>query len=156
MEETKKLLISEIKKAEKTEKDDIKKQRRELYNNFVRKSDKRTTLNLKTQNKILLLVSSALFGLITFLLEKSQGNSCLTWLIVSNALSLVFALLSLYCGNKDIEMGIEYAKKYYLEEKECFFNKKSWWFHAAKILNTLSLLSLAAAIIALAILLGSA
>ena len=153
MEEIKNRLISEIKK---TEESDVKNQRRELYNNFVRKSNKRTTLNFKAQDDMLLVISSALFGLITFLLENSQGSSWLTCLIVCNATSLVSALLSSYCGNKDIEKSMEYAREYYLEEKECFFNKKSCWFSVSKKLNTLSLLSLAAAIIALAILLGSA
>ena len=156
MEETKNRLISEIKKIDKTEKDDIKKQRRELYNKTLEESNKRTTLNFKAQDEILLVISSALFGLITFLSEKSQGNSWLTWLIVSNAISLVSALLSYYCGNKDIKKGLEYAKKYYLEEKECFFNKKSCWSFIAKALYTLSLFSLVIAIIILTILLGFA
>ncbi|MBD5167446.1 MAG: hypothetical protein HDT11_00905 [Helicobacter sp.] len=106
------------------------------------------------QDKILLLVSSALFGLMTFLLENSQNSHYFVKvLLILNALSLVSALLSFYYGNKDIEIGKENAKKYYLEEKKCFFNKKSCWFSVSKKLNAVSLWSLAAVIIALAILL---
>ena len=80
--------------------------------------------NIDGQDKMVMSISSALFGILLAifdkdLLIKSQISSC--WfkiLILSNALTLILVLVSFYMGNKSLDKIVENARVYLLKNKQ--------------------------------------
>lgn len=80
--------------------------------------------NLDGQDRLIITISSALFGLLLAifdkdLLDKSQISSCLfKILIISNALTLILSLISFYTGNKSLDKIVKNKKAHLLENKQ--------------------------------------
>ena len=102
--------------------------------------------NMQSLDKVVVAISSALFGLLLAidsktLLDKSQILSMLfKALIVSNAITIIFVLISYYTANKSIEIKQEDTKNC---ETDC-------WECATKFLNFGYLLATCITIITLA------
>lgn len=80
--------------------------------------------NIDGQDKMVMSISSALFGILLAIFDKdllieSQISSC--WfkiLILSNALTLILVLVSFYMGNKSLDKIVENARVYLLKNKQ--------------------------------------
>ena len=95
--------------------------------------------NSDTQDKIIMTISSALFGILLAifdkdLLDKSQISSCLFCiLILSNALTLILSLVAFYTGNKSLDKFVENEKVRLIENKQD--KMENCWACATKFLN---------------------
>ena len=106
---------------------------------------------------MVIAISSALFGLLLAifdkdLLNKSQISSCLfCFLILSNAVALIFALLSFYTGNKALDRVAENAKECYVDKNKQFETKENCWERITEFLNTTFLFATCVTVAVLAI-----
>ena len=105
------------------------------YNEYIKYFDKCDELkikNIELQNKIVLTISAALFGIIMTSVDKIMplisSTACLKYLffglIFFNALVIGSVLASIHCANKGINIAIKKAEKYYLNIGEMKENKK--------------------------------
>ena len=134
------------------------KGRQRLYKQYVKEANDRIKLNQESQDKMILTISVALFGLLPFILEKIPINYftkfMIVILLVFNILALIAVLLSFYFCLKGNEKSIEYVEKYFLEKNEEYFNKKSCWDKIGQICNSASLMFFAITLIIYGIIMG--
>lgn len=134
------------------------KKRQKLYENYVNEVNNRIKTNQESQDKMILTISSALFGLLPFFIEKLQLKCWLGFfvglLIFANIISLIAVLFSFYFCAKGNRADIDYAKEYYIEDKEDSLNKKSNMTKKGEICNEVSLFSFAVTLISFAIIIA--
>lgn len=112
--------------------------------------------NIEGQEKMVIAISSALFGLLLAifdkdLLDKSQISSYLFCvLILSNAVALIFALFSFYTGNKALDRVADSAKASYNDTNKQP-ETENCWEHITEILNKISLFATCVTVAMLAI-----
>lgn len=103
--------------------DEIKEKEYQEYCNFVKRGDEAQCKNTQTQDKIVITISSGLFGLLLTILDKGWINvsqSCaFKALLISNAATLILALLAFSTANQAIKDKSQAA----LHEK----NTKGCW-----------------------------
>ncbi|EAJ3619867.1 hypothetical protein BFM53_03990 [Campylobacter coli] len=106
------------------------------HNEYIKYFDKCEEIKIKNnelQNKVVLTISTALFGIIITSLDKiiplMLSIACLKYLfiglIISNALVIVSIFASIYYANKGIDISIKNAKAYYLNRGEMKEDKYS-------------------------------
>lgn len=101
------------------------------YRYFNELRDKNTAL----QNKIVITISSALFGIIITSLDKLLPlfdtflNYFFIALVVANALTIYLILVSILFANKALEIAIDNAKAKYHQQK---VEKNNQWKECAK------------------------
>lgn len=135
------------------------KHNQRLYEQFVNGANNIIKSNQESQDKMILAISVALFGLMPFLLEKLPNNDSLTnvlviVLLIFNSLSLVFVIFSFLLSIKGTQKDISYAEEYYLENKEKSFNKQSKYTKYGRKCNEFSLIAVLITLLSLAIILG--
>lgn len=95
--------------------------------------------NIESQDKIIITVSSALFGILLTIFDKNMiaDNECarmlLAVLLISNTLTLLLALLSFSCANKAINKKIKIAESYLLRKGKR--ETQNGWEFVTKCLN---------------------
>lgn len=135
------------------------KHNQRLYEQFVNGANNIIKSNQESQDKMILTISVALFGLMPFLLEKLPNNDYFTnlfviVLLVFNSLSLICVILSFWLSIKGTRKDISYAEEYYLKNKEKSFNKQSNYTKYGNKCNEFSLLFILVTLLTLAIILG--
>ncbi len=110
--------------------------------------------NIESQDKIIITVSSALFGILLTIFDKNMiaNNECarilLVILLVSNTFTLFLALLSFSCANKAINKKIEIAESYLLHKGKREI--KNCWECVTKCLNFACIVATCITILSLA------
>ena len=133
-------------------KQDIERRNRKRFEKYHNEAEKRIKLNQQSLDKMILSVSVAFLGILQFLLENLYGITCtITMFLILNALTIISVATSLYTGKQSNIESIKYAKKYYLEDKEEYFNKQDCWTKTTDYLNNLSLFLFTLSIIMLSV-----
>ncbi|RAX52031.1 hypothetical protein [Helicobacter sp. 10-6591] len=126
--------------------------RKKLYEQYVREANDRIKSNQEGQDKMILTLSASLFGLLSIFL-KEVPNTCYAIVILFllsglTLITLTSTLFSFYCCKKGNIKDIHYAYKYYIEEKEKYFDKESLWSRIGNICNNVALISFTLLLIA--------
>ncbi|HED6686377.1 TPA: hypothetical protein ACOS47_001669 [Campylobacter jejuni] len=106
------------------------------YNEYIKYFDKCEEIKIKNnelQNKVVMTISTALFGIIITSLDKiiplMSSITCLKYLfiglIIFNALVIVSIFASIHYANKGIDISIKNAETYYLNTGEMKEDKYS-------------------------------
>ena len=139
------------------DKETKKENQRLYYEQYVKEANSNLKSNHESQDKMILAISVAVFGLMS-LLKELQTDYCVKILIVLllsfNVFSLISVLLSFWLCAKGIEEDKKYIEEYYLEFKDESFYKQSCYTKGGKLCNTLSLIFIAITLTILAIILG--
>lgn len=101
------------------------KTRFDEYKKYIDKCDEVKAKNIELQNKIIMTISTALFGIIITSLDKIMPllfTTCLkvlfTCLVIFNLLTIFFIFISIFCANKSIGIHINDALKHYIYAEE--------------------------------------
>lgn len=133
-------------------------ERQRMYESFFKDAMNRAKSNQEAQDKMILTISAALFGIMPFILEKLQPtcfNKVFIFIfLLSNTLCLISVILSFWFCAKGNMKDVKFAEKYYLQGKEKSFNKKSKWTKYGEKCNQLSLISIIIVFIVFAIMMG--
>lgn len=97
------------------------KTRFDEYKKYIDKCDEVKAKNIELQNKIVMTISTALFGIIITSLDKIMPllyTTCLKvlfiCLVIFNLLTIFFIFISIYFANKSIGIHINDAKPHYV------------------------------------------
>lgn len=129
-----------------------------LCNDFVNKNYEAKVKNTDNQDKIIIAISSALFGVLLASLDKDMfidnqsAKVLLVILLISNTLTLVLSLLSLVLAN--IAIDKENAKLYSLLYSKENKETKNYCKVVGKWLNAIYLITGGFTIIMLAVMIG--
>lgn len=125
------------------------------YDEYYKIQNERIKSNLESQDKMIISFSVAFFGLLPFILEKLFANKWLFYsLFFCNTFALMCVLASFWCCYKGNVKDLDFAREYYLENKEESFGKESKWTYIGKLMNFLSLISMLATFVIFAIILA--
>ncbi|EOI8655334.1 hypothetical protein ACMXEJ_001664 [Campylobacter jejuni] len=118
---------------------------RNYYDQYVKEVNDRIKSNQEAQDKMILTISASLFGVLSIFL-KEIPQSCSSILIIIflsilNFITLLSTLFSFYFCKKGNEEDAEYAYEYYINQKEEFYDKKSFFGKIGNICNGVSLIS---------------
>ncbi|EAH7585601.1 hypothetical protein [Campylobacter lari] len=132
------------------------KDAKHYYRKYVEEANDRIKSNQEAQDKMILTLSASLFGLLSIFL-KEIPYSCFSVLIIIclsilNFITLLSTLFSFYFCKKGNEKDINYAYEYYINQKEEFYDKKSFLGKIGDICNGVSLISFGLVLFAYAIL----
>ncbi|EAK9869581.1 hypothetical protein A0Z70_08365 [Campylobacter lari] len=121
------------------------KDAKHYYRKYVEEANDRIKSNQEAQDKMILTLSASLFGLLSIFL-KEIPYSCFSILIIIclsilNFITLSSTLFSFYFCKKGNEKDINYAYEYYMNQKEEFYDKKSFFGKIGDICNGVSLIS---------------
>lgn len=101
------------------------KTRFDEYKKYIDKCDEVKAKNIELQNKIVMTISTALFGIIITSLDKIMPllyTTCLKvlfiCLVIFNLLTIFFIFISIYFANKSIGIHINDALKHYIYAEE--------------------------------------
>lgn len=117
---------------------------KKLFSKYLNESNQRMRINQENYDKAILSLSSAslIFSLSFMSKLAIHNNTHFKWLIIVSwcffVLSLIFSLVSLFCGQKANEKAIYFAKRYYIDGYKQYWNKKSYYDHLVQWLNFLS------------------
>lgn len=128
---------------------------KKAYDEYYKIQTDRIKTNLESQDKMIVSFSVAFFGLLPFILEKLVANEWLFYsLFFCNTLALMSVLTSFWCCYKGNVKDLEFAGKYYLENRGEYYNKESAWTRIGKIMNLSSLIAMLATFAIFAIILS--
>lgn len=117
--------------------DELEKEFREYRIKLYESKEK----NIDSENKVILSISSALFGLLLAMSDKfstSCVKNLLVILIISNTLTIIITLISFSFGNKTIDEKMDYVSKFIMQEKdinEYDYKHKGKWENITKYTN---------------------
>lgn len=128
---------------------------RKIHDAYRKELLERQRINSSTFDKVILSLSTAIIGISTSfinnIIELGEAQSIillkLSW--ASFSLVIISTVLSFLVSQKALDRQLEYAQKYYLEEKNEFGTKKSLWSRFTDILNLISGIAFIAATILL-------
>lgn len=132
--------------------------KQELYNDFTNKCYEAKVKNTDNQDKIIIAISSGLFGILLASLDKDMfvDNQCakalLVALLVSNTLTLILSLLSLVLANKAIDKKVEIINSYFNSKEK--IEKRNDCETLGKWLNNVYLITGSFTIVILAVMIG--
>lgn len=124
----------------------------ERYKNIDIKRD-----NVKGQDKIIITISSALFGIVLTMFDKDTFASSevarlfLLLLLITNSVTLIVGLLSFYFGNKAIDKNIEMLDMQ-IECRE--YDDKNCWRNIASYCNNTCLATTCLTVIILSVMIA--
>ena len=118
-------------------------QRQKSIENYYKEQNDRIKANEEAQDKMIITLSVALFGLLSFFYDKLLNNEDLKCLLIAlvvfDVLSLIFTLSSFICCGKGNKKDLEYARKYYEDDDKEYKDKQSWWTTVGSCFNLGSL-----------------
>ena len=114
-------------------------ERQKMYEIFFKDTMDRAKSNQEAQDKMILTISVALFGIMPFILDKLQSTPCniffVVALLVCNTLCIIAVALSFWFCAKGNVVDIKFAEEYYIQDKQESFNKKSKWTKVGEFAN---------------------
>lgn len=126
----------------------------EEHNRNIDNLNKLTEKNTEWQNKFILTISSALFGLLFANLKILPSNSMLFYiLVINNGLTLIGTLLSYSFAILGINKRKFFSLKYHIYHQFEYRNKETRCGKFAEYLNLLSIITTCLTIVYLAIIL---
>ena len=91
--------------------DELKENEYQEHREFIKDCDKAQDKNIQSQDKIVIAISSGLFGLLLTILDKNLLNEnqicAFKALLASNAATLILALLAFSAANKAINEKVQ-------------------------------------------------
>ncbi|MBU1100243.1 MAG: hypothetical protein KKA84_07540 [Bacteroidetes bacterium] len=123
---------------------DNKEENKKIYASFREYLLKSQISNSENFDKSILSLSSAALGIsLAFIkdvvnLQIAQHTILLkiSWILFT--ISIIATMLSFMTSQKSITVQLDYAEKYYLEEKMEYLNKNNWWTTVTIFLNNSS------------------
>lgn len=112
-----------------------------LFEEYRKELFERQRSNTKEYDKSILTLSVAFLGLSLAVIkdvvhiEGAKNVWCLycSWILV--CVAIVFAIVSFVVSQSAIEKQLDYAKHYYIDNRDEYIGKKSWQERVLKMLN---------------------